>query len=139
MAQQKSLTDSFENLTSAVAQATKPIADEAGKVLETAKAQIASDQGTGEQGQAAASAAQISAMKQQEDAAKDAKMKSLQARLHQMVQETPKKQEKTVIEKKEEEKKVEQFKLAEKKKKELKPIAVQRGKTAAEANRGASG
>jgi hypothetical protein len=140
MPQQKTLTDSFENLTKTVANTVKPISDEAGKMVETAKSQIAGDSGTSEQGQqGAANAQQTAQLKQQEEMEKQQKLRSMRQRLMQMVQAPARKPEKSVQEKKEEEKKVEQFKLQEKKRKQPKPISVDRAQTGTEKQRGATG
>ncbi len=139
MSQQKTFTDSFENLTAAVAQTVRPVVGEVKKVAEIAKAQVSGEQGSAEQGQAGQSQAQIAQMKQQDEADTAAKTYLVSQRLFQMVSAQPKKPEKNVQEKKAEENKVEQFKLMERKKKEARPLPVQRAQTAAERQRGASG
>lgn len=140
-APQKTVADTFESLGQVITQTAKPVTDEVGKMLETAKAQVAGDTGTSEQGQAGASAQQpqIAQMQKKDDQASKAALSAQRSKLFSMVQARPPKPEETVAEKKEKEKKVEQFKLREKERKKLPPLSVQNAATAAERQRGASG
>ena len=138
---QKTVSDSFENLGATVSQTVKPVADEAGKLVETAKAQIAGDAGTSEQAQGAQSgqSQQTTALRQQAEAEREARTKAIRNKLHQMMQTPPRRPEKTVDEKKEQEKQVKQFNLAKKEREKPPPISVTKAKTAAEKQRGVSG
>ena len=138
---QKTVSDSFENLGATVSQIVKPVADEAGKLVETAKAQIAGDTGTSEQAQGAQSgqSQQTTALRQQAEAEREARTKAIRNKLHQMMQTPPRRPEKTVDEKKEQEKQVKQFNLAKKEREKPPPISVTKAKTAAEKQRGVSG
>lgn len=139
MATQKTLSDSFENLTSNAASAVvKPIAGEIKNITDTAKSQLG-DSGTNEQGQASQQQ-QIATLKQQDDQASQAKYKAARQKLFSSLS-TPPRPQKTVADEKAQEKRVEQFKLAEKEKekKKLPPLSIGRAKTATESNRGASG
>lgn len=138
----KTLGDSFENLTSSVAGAVKPVVDEASKIVDTAKQQLAGETGANEQGQQGGkmSPAQIAQLKQQDEAQSQAKAAKIKSALFgKMTQPAPK--VKTVQEEKEEEKKVKQFKLMEEneKKKKLQPLAASRAATAAERKQGGGG